>query len=114
MKFFWLFISALFFAQSCQAQESQLPQMPETIAISFNQNGAMSRSFRRIRIENGKFKFEQLEGNQQPLRKWTSAVSRDDLAKLYLVCPTPATVKRTKGITKSLILMNGVFLKAPI
>ncbi len=56
-----------------------LPQVPEKVVISFNQNGEMSRSFRRIRIENSKLKFEDLKG------KWTSLASCEDLAELYRI-----------------------------
>lgn len=59
--------------------------MPEEFTITFNQNGGMSRSFRRFRIENGKLEFEELKGNQQPLQKWSSIVSREDLSRLYRI-----------------------------
>ena len=86
MKFFWLFVTALFFAPGGAAQESQLPpQMPEAVAVSFNQTGGMSRSYRRFGIENGNFEFEELKGNQEPPKKWTASVSRAELAKIYRV-----------------------------
>lgn len=85
MIFFWLFIFALFFPHYCEAQSQLPPQMSEEIVITFNQNGGMSRSFRRFRIENGKLEFEELKGNQQPLQKWSSIVSRKDLFRLYRV-----------------------------
>lgn len=85
MKILLLLIFAFIFTQACEAQSLLPQQMPENVAISFNKNGGMSRSYRRIRIENGNLEFEELKGSQQPPQKWSSAISAKDLAELYRV-----------------------------
>jgi hypothetical protein len=85
MKLFLIIIFSVFFVQGCEAQ-SQLPkEMPENIDISFNESGGMSRSYKRIKIENGVLQFEELTGNQQNPQKWSAKVSRENLEKLYKV-----------------------------
>lgn len=84
MKLF-LFIMSLFLIQTCQAQ-SQLPkQMPEKVVFSLSQNGGMSRSYKKIKIENGVLEFEELKGNQNDPQKWSVNISAGEIEKLYKV-----------------------------
>lgn len=84
MKLFVFIMLSLFFIQSCAAQ-SELPVgMPEKITVYWNQTGGMSRSYTKIRIDEGILEFEELKGGKTP-QKWTAAVSREDLAALYKI-----------------------------
>lgn len=83
IKLFLVIISSLFLIQSCEAQ-SQLPvEMPDKLSFSFHEGGGMSRAYKEIKIENGVLEFEELDGNEQDLQKWSVNISREDLAKLY-------------------------------
>ena len=83
MKLFVIIMLSLFLAEGCAAQ-TQLPaELPEDIVISLNASGAMSRSYKKIRIENGVLEFEQTKNNRLDLEKWSVKISREELVKLY-------------------------------
>lgn len=84
MKLFFI-VSSLFCVLSCAAQ-SQLPkEMPEKVIISLNNGGGMTRSYKKIRIENGILEFAELAGNRETPEKWSAKITGEDLAKLYKV-----------------------------
>ena len=76
---------SLFFVLSCAAQ-SQLPkEMPENLIISLHNGGGKTRSYKKIRIENGVLEFTELTGNGKIPQKWSAKIADEDMAKLYRV-----------------------------
>lgn len=74
-------MATLLAVSACGAQ-SQIPkQMPEQLSFDYHQGGAMSRSYRKYRIENGLLEFEQLEAGSK--RTWSSPISRNDIGSVY-------------------------------
>lgn len=83
MKLFVIIILSLFLIAGCKAQ-TQLPEeMPENITVYFNESGGMMRSYKKITIDDGVLKFEEVQGNRQNPQKWSANISRAQLAKLY-------------------------------
>lgn len=83
MKLLAILIFSLLMIQGCEAQ-TQLPkEMPEKITIRLNESGGMMRAYKKITIDEGILEFEELKGGRQTAQKWTAAVSREDLEKLY-------------------------------
>jgi hypothetical protein len=80
----FLIILWLFIVTNCGAQ-TQLPkELPQGLVISFNSDGGMVRSYKRITIKNAELDFEEMKGgNQQELEKWSATLSEQDLTKLY-------------------------------
>ncbi len=83
MKLLVIMMFGLFLVAGCAAQKGLPAELPEDISVRLNQSGAMSRSYKKIRIENGILEFEQTKNNRQELEKWSAKISRADLAKLY-------------------------------
>lgn len=85
IRIFLITLLSLFWSDKCQAQ-SQLPaKMSEKVSFSLNEGGGMSRSYKKINIEDGKVQFEELIDNQTGLQKWTANISNEEIAKLYKV-----------------------------
>jgi hypothetical protein len=75
---------SLFLIQGCAAQESRLPkEMPEKITVYLNLTGGMSRSYKRITIDEGVLEFEESKSGRQNPQKRSANISREELAKLY-------------------------------
>jgi hypothetical protein len=86
MKLLVVIMFSLFLIQSCRAQETRLPEeMPEEITVYLNVSGGMSRSYKKITIDEGVLEFEELSGGRQAPQKWSAKISREDLVKLYRV-----------------------------
>lgn len=85
MRIFLVTLLSLLWSDKCQAQ-SQLPvKMPDKISFRLNEGGGMSRSYKKINIEEGKVQFEELIDNQSGPQKWTANISNEDIAGLYKV-----------------------------
>jgi hypothetical protein len=85
MKLFVIIILSLILIQGCAAQ-TQLPeQMPENITIYLNESGGMRRAYKKITIDEGVLEFEEVKGGSKTPQKWSAAVRREDLAKLYKI-----------------------------
>jgi hypothetical protein len=70
----------------CRAQDTQLPaEMPEKIAVYFNESGGMMRAYKKVTIDGGALEFEELKGGSRTPSKWSAPVSREELAGLYKV-----------------------------
>jgi hypothetical protein len=85
MKLFVITMLSLFLIVGCDAQ-SQLPvEMPENITVYLDKSGAMRRAYKKITIDDGVLEFEELKGGGQTPQKWSAAVAREDLVKLYKI-----------------------------
>ena len=80
----FLIILCSFVVTNCEAQ-TQLPkQLPQGLVISFNSDGGMVRSYKKITIENAQLNFEEAQGgNHREVEKWSATLSEQDLTKLY-------------------------------
>jgi hypothetical protein len=77
-------MTSLFLIQSCAAQTTNLPkEMPGEITVYLNESGGMMRAYKRITIDAGVLKFEELKGGGREPQIWTAKVSREDLERLY-------------------------------
>ena len=86
MRLLVIIILSLILIEGCAAQETRLPaEMPEKISVSLNVSGGMSRSYKKITIDEGVLEFEELRGGGQLPQKWSAKISGEDLAKLYKV-----------------------------
>lgn len=82
MQLFLIMLS-LFIVGSCEAQSNLPEKMPEKVSFSLHQNGGMSRSYKKITIEDGVLTVEELSGNQREPQKCSAKISEADAANLY-------------------------------
>ncbi len=82
----WLSLLIICFTSAVCGKQSELPrELPKDVRITVFTGGGMSRSFRRIEIQNETLKFEESNGNPNDKESWTKNITHEDLSKLYQV-----------------------------